>query len=68
MQSNYEKALQIRIAKHPEWDEDRIWEEVKKIYEHSNNMVYRTGNNIFIVPGKDNKPIEFIYEGGQYEE
>lgn len=65
MESNYIKALQIRVAKHPEWDEDRVWEEAKKIYEHSTDMIYFTGNKIFIAPFEDNKPIKFIYEGGQ---
>lgn len=47
------KSLQIKVAQHPEWDEDRIWEEAKKIYEHSQNMIYRTGDKIIIIPVED---------------
>lgn len=65
MYNNYIKSLQIKIAKHPEWDEDRIWQEVKRIYEHSKSMVYRTDDNIIIIPVEDDKPIKFIYEGEQ---
>lgn len=67
MESNYIKSLQIKVTKHPEWDEDRIWEEAKRIYKHSKNMIYRTKDKMIIIPVEDNKPIKFIYEGGQYE-
>ena len=68
MESNYIKSLQIRVAQHPEWDEDRVWEEMKKIYKHSKDTVYRfKNNNILIVPAEDNRPIKVIYEGDFYE-
>lgn len=61
MESNYIKSLQIKVAKHPEWDEDRIWQEAKRIYEHSKYMVQRVNDTILILP------ISSIVKGGQYE-
>lgn len=62
MKSNYIKSLQIKVAQHPEWDEDRIWEEAKKIYEHSKYRVQRINNTIWILP-----PISIV-KGEKYEE
>ena len=61
------RSLQIRVAQHPEWDEDRVWQEAQKIYKDSTDTLCCVNNKIFIIPVKDDKPVKLIYEGGQYE-
>ena len=71
MESNYIKSLMIKLKRHPEWNQERKFEEISKAYGKEGSMCYLMSNNsIIIIPQVQQgcKPIKFIYEKGEIYE